>query len=261
MTDTITPPEAAPKPRAARAAKATEPETPKLPTDIGIIIPLIREELGAISKDDEATAGARFKYRGHDQIVNAIVPLFNKYGVYTTVEDELIRYEGRPAANNKWATAAVIAKRVTFWAPDGSNRSSLVVAESVDNGNKATGQAQTYAYRFALTQTFTIPTGEPDPDTLSGDFGTAGEVAAAPTRTQPTPPPAPAAEVDPEINALKQSIAAHLKAHGIETKEDVVAAGNKFFNGREGWGNNKGALTKWEKALVAGEVPEIGGKA
>lgn len=258
MTDEIVTTEEKPT-RAPRTTKTAKPTEPALPTDIGAIIPLIRAELGAISKDDEATAGAKFKYRGHDQIVNAIVPLFNKYGVYTTVEDELLRYEGRAAANNKWATASVIAKRVTFWAPDGSSRSSLVVAESIDNGNKSTGQAQTYAYRFALTQTFTIPTGEPDPDTLNGDFGVAGAEPTEPVRTQPTTARTPSTAVDPEINQLKVSIAEHLKAHGIVEKSDIEAAGIKFFNGREGWNNNKGALTKWNNALKAGEVPETGG--
>ena len=258
MTDQITPPAEEEKPkRAARAPKAaTEPE---LPTSIVAIIPRIREELGAISKDKEATAGARFSYRGHDEIVNAIVPLFNKYGVFTTVEDEHLVYQGREAANNKWATAAVIRKKVTFWAPDGSSVASTVVAESVDNGNKATGQAQTYAYRFALTQTFTIPTGEPDPDSLSGDFGAAGAKAETPTRTQPVAPAATVTTTNPEVEALKASIRDHLKAHGIEGREAITAAGTKFFNGRTGWESNVGALTKWDKALRAGEVPETGG--
>lgn len=254
MTDTITPPAEEEKPkRAARTPKATEPT---LPQNIVQIIPLIREELGAISKDKEATAGARFSYRGHDDIVNAIVPLFNKYGVFTTVEDKHLVYQGREAANNKWATAAVIRKKVTFWAPDGSSVSSTVVAESVDNGNKATGQAQTYAYRFALTQTFTIPTGEPDPDSLSGDFGAAGPKQEAPARTQPQRPAQ--GQVDNEVNELKRAIAEHLKPHGIEGPA-IQAAGKKFFNGREGWENNKGALGKWLSALTSGEVPETGG--
>ena len=254
MTDTITPPAEEKPKRATRTPKATEPE---LPQNIHAIIPAIREELGFISKDQQATAGAQFQYRGHDTIVNAIVPLLNKYGVFITVEDELLRYEGREAANKKWATASVIRKAVTFHAPDGSSVTSTVVAESIDNGNKSTGQAQTYAYRFALTQTFTIPTGEADPDSTSGDFGAAGESAPAPTRTQPTAT-IPRAN-DPEVEDLKASIADHLKAHGIEGREAITAAGNKFFNGREGWSNNKGALTKWQKALANGEVPETGG--
>jgi hypothetical protein len=260
MTDEITPPAEDKPKRAARSTKATDAAPPELPQNIIHIIPAIRVELGAISKDQQATAGATFAYRGHDQIVNAIAPLFNKYGVFTTVEDESVYYGGREAANKKWATASVIRKKVTFYGPDGSSVSSTIVAESVDNGNKATSQAQTYAYRIALTQTFSIPTGEPDPDSTSGDFGTAGEAAAAPVRTQPTAPAAAAPSApDGEVEALKASVAEHLKAHGIEGRDAIIAAGNTFFNGREGWGQNKAALTKWLKALESGEIPEKGG--
>lgn len=248
MTDQIEAPEEKPAPR-SRAAKATT----ALPQDIISIIPKIREELGAIGKNDEATAGARFKYRGHDEVVNAIVPLFNKYGVFTTVEDEHIHYEGRPAANAKWNTAALIRKKVTFWAPDGSNVSSTVVAESTDNGNKATGQAQTYAYRFALTQTFTIPTGEADPDSNAEDNPGAAEApAAAPAQ------PKAAAPSDDEIKALKGEIAAAYRAIGITTKEDIQAHGTAYFNGREGWDKSATPLRKLLAAIQAGEESAIG---
>lgn len=242
-----------PKPRASR--KATEPTEETLPRDIGTIIPLIREELGAIAKGQETEVGTRYKYRGHDEIINAIVPLMNKYGVYTTVEDELLKYKGRPAANNKWNTAAIISKRVTFWAPDGSSRTSTIVAESTDNGNKSVSQAQTYAERFAYTQTFTIPTGDADPDANAEDAPGAPTAEPAPSRTQPAAP-VTAAESD-EIVGLRDSIKAHLKEHGIEGKDPVLGAGLKFFNGREGFWENRGALTKWEKALKSGEIPEV----
>jgi hypothetical protein len=117
-----------------RAPRKTAEEV--LPQNIVGIIPLIRAELGVISKDDEPTAGTKFKYRGHDEIVNKIVPLFNKYGVFTTVEDESVYYGGREAGG-KYQTAAVIRKAVRFYGPDGSFVTSTVVAESLDMGNKA----------------------------------------------------------------------------------------------------------------------------
>lgn len=239
-------PEEKTPPKRATAAKA-----PVLPRDIITIIPLIRAELGAIGKDDEATAGAKFKYRGHDQVVNEIVPLFNKYGIFTTVEDEHLVYSGRPAANSKWATAAVIRKKVTFWAPDGSNVSSTIVAESVDNGNKATSQAQTYAYRIALTQTFTIPTGEPDPDSLSGDHGVADAPAPAPAQ-----PAIPGASSD--IKELRGAVAARYAVLGVTDKDEILAKGTKFFNGRSGWDENPTALNRLIAALDAGDTKVLG---
>lgn len=248
MTDTIEAPEVAPTTKRA-ATKA-----PPLPTSIFAIIPKIREDLGAISKDEETLVGTKYKYRGHDQIINAIVPLLNKYGVFTTVEDELLRYEGRAAANSKWNTAAVIRKKVTFWAPDGSSVTSTVVAESTDNGNKAVGQAQTYAERFAYTQTFTIPTGDADPDSNAEDAPGAPEPGTTQaTATQPTRP-APAATGDAEVESLKADITTLFKGRGVTDKDEIRKRGNKFFNGRENWTTQAVPLRKLKAALEAGEA-------
>lgn len=237
-------------PEAEKATTKRAPRAGALPKDIISIIPLIRQELGAIAKDDEPTVGTKYKYRGHDQIINAIVPLLNKYGVFTTVEDELLRYEGRPAANAKWNTAAVIRKVVTFWAPDGSSVSSTIVAESTDNGNKAVGQAQTYAERYAYTQTFTIPTGDADPDSNAEDAPGAPEAA-------PAQPVQPAAVSSDAVKDLKGEIAKAYAAIGIP-KENIAERGTAFFNGREGWDQNATALTKLLAAINSGDAKAIG---
>ncbi len=226
-----------------------------LPKDIISIIPRIRKELGAIAKEDEPEFGTKFKYRGHDQIINAIVPLLNKYGVFTTVDDELLRYEGRAAANNKWNTAAVIRKTVTFWAPDGSSVTSTLVAESTDNGNKALSQAQTYAERYAYTQTFTIPTGDADPDSNAED------APGAPEAVETVAPAQPAAKVvaPEEIVMLWEEIKANFKVIGVTDKADAIARGTQFFKGRENWTDNPVALNKLLTALEAGDPKVLGG--
>lgn len=249
MTDSIeTPTEEAPK-RAPRAAK-TASET--LPQSIIAIIPLIRAELGVIDKGEVTEVGTKFAYRGHDTIVNAIAPLFNKYGVFTTVEDESVFYGGRDVANSKYQTASVIRKAVRFYGPDGNFVTSTVVAESLDNGNKATTQAQTYAYRIALTQTFTIPTGDPDPDSNNEDSLGSAKAAPEPVKTQPANA-VKAAPADDEIKALKGDIAILFRGRGVTDKDEIVARGTKFFHGREGWDSNVVALNKLKKALEDGE--------
>jgi hypothetical protein len=245
MTDSIEAPEGAPKPRASRAKTAD----PALPTNIKAIIPLIREELGAVVKDQETLVGTKYKYRGHDQIVNAIVPLFNKYGLFTTVEDKLLKYSGRNAGT-KYATASLIAKKVTFWAPDGTWVASTIVAESVDYSNKATGQASTYAYRIALEQTFTIPTGEADPDSNAAEL----EPTSAPVQPKTQPVTQAAAGPSDEVKELRGAITILFKGRGVTEPKDVKARGEKFFNGREGWESNVGALNKLKKALEDGEA-------
>jgi hypothetical protein len=250
MTDQIETPTTEEKPtRAPRAAKA-----PALPQSIGKIIPLIRQELGSVGKDQKATGGgANYAYRGHDQIINAIVPLFDKYGVWVTVSDELIRYDGRNAGT-KYATHSVIREAVRFHAPDGSWAETTIVSESVDYGNKATGQAGTYAYRIAIEKTFTIPTNAPDPDAVNEEFPATAEAPVQPqAAAQPTAGPA----ADAEVKALKQEIAAAYSAIGI-AKEEIPERGTAFFNGRAGWDTNLTALGKLLAAIQAGEESAIG---
>lgn len=241
MTDEIIEPE-----KPARAPRKAAAKEEALPQSITAIIPLIRAELGAIAKDQKASGGgANYAFRGHDQIVNAIAPLFNKYGVFTSVEDTLLDYGGRNAGT-KYATHSVIAEKVTFHAPDGTSVSSTIVAESVDYGNKATGQAGTYAYRLALTKTFTIPTGEPDPDSTHEEF----EATGAPTQAaaQPTAPN----EATDAVKGLKGRVAELFAARGVD-KSEIPARGTAFFSGREGWDGNVAALNKLIKALENGE--------
>ena len=250
MTDQIEKPEEKPK-RAPRTAKATEPE---LARSIGEIIPQIREELGVLGKEEKATAGASYQYRGHDTLVNALAPLLNKYGVYTTVQDQFVKHEGR-AAGNKWVTTVVLLKSVTFHAPDGSSVTSSVLGESSDYSNKATNQAHTYAYRKAIEQTFTIPTGEPDPDSERIEF--------EPTTTAPATAPVAPAKPNPadeaaEINALMVEIGQLFEGAGVK-REEIRPRITKYFNGREGWDKSVTPLTRVRDALKRGE--DVGGDA
>ncbi len=249
MTDQIeTPTEEKPATkRAPRAAAKTE----ALPQDIGSIIPRIREDLGFVGKDQQTESGTRYNYRGHDQIVNAIVPLFDKYGVYTTVEDKPVFYEGRNAGT-KYVTAVQLIKAVTFWAPDGSSRTSTVLSESTDYSNKATGQAGTYAYRIALEQTFTIPTGRPDPDADASEQEPTQVLAQPQAAAQPS-----TAASDDAVKVLKQEIAAAYQVIGIP-KEKIPELGTAYFNGRAGWDSNAVALGKLLAAIQAGEESAIG---
>ena len=128
------------------------------------IIPLVREEVGVIRKAQEATGGARYKYRGTDTIINALAPVLNKYGVFTTVEDFDYNHTSTVTASNKVLTTATLLKKVTFYGPQGDSVYSICAGENSDYSDKATGGASTYAYRYALVQTFVLPTDEDDPD-------------------------------------------------------------------------------------------------
>lgn len=231
--------------------KTTEAEKP---TSITALIPLIREKVGAIAKDLTPESGNKYSYRSSDQIINAIVPVLNEYGVFTTVEDELLEHRTDTidkGTYKQYLTYAVLKETVTFHAPDGSTVSSTVVSESTDYSDKALGAAGTYAYRTALVKTFTIPTGD-DPEGQEKD--TRHAVSATPA--------AAVAAAAPNLDPIKSEIVGLLKANGTVDKalegealaKRVAELGSEFFDGRPGWNNAQPALEKWKASLSAGEV-------
>lgn len=222
-------------------AESKTTKTEALPQGIVQIIPRIREELGPIGKDQQAQGGARYKYRSADQIIDAVAPLLNKYGVLTTVEDTPIEFRQRDAANNKFVTSVLLSKKVTFYGPDGSSVSSTTLGESSDFSDKATGGASTYAYRYALVQTFTIPVEGSDPD---------GKYVEMPGSAQKAAPATPApknASVDP-VQAKRDELKAALrKAKLPDTGPAVVEYGNKIV-GDETFPDPKGTFGVWHKS-------------
>ena len=149
------------------------------------IIPKVREEVGAIRKDQQASGGARYTYRGTDAVINALAPVLNKYGVFTTVEDIDFHHESGVTASNKVLTTVTLRKRVRFYGPAGDFVESITAGENSDYSDKATGGASTYAYRYALVQTFVLPTDEDDPDAKYVEK----EAIAAPTTATVAPAP------------------------------------------------------------------------
>lgn len=122
----------------------------------------VMREIGAIGKDQKNQAQG-FKFRGIDQFVNALYPALVRNGVFMAPRalrheqeiKEVVRSNGKPGVDKHVS----IMMEYTFYAEDGS---SVVVgpipAEGLDSGDKATNKALSAALKYALIQTFSIPT-------------------------------------------------------------------------------------------------------
>lgn len=119
------------------------------------------KEIGSVGKDQKNVSQG-FKFRGIDQFVNALYPALTKHGVFMTTEvldeshelKEVERSSGKKAVDKHVS----IKMKYTFHAEDGSSVSSSVPAEGLDSGDKATNKALSAALKYALIQTFSIPT-------------------------------------------------------------------------------------------------------
>lgn len=206
------------------------------PKSIFEIIPLIREEVGAVRKDQQAAGGAKYTYRGADAVINAIVPALNKYGVFTTVEDSDYTHEER-VAGGKVVTIVTLKKRVTFYGPDGSSVSSEVYGENSDYSDKATGGASTYAYRYALLQTLMLPTDEPDSEAKEPIIR---DAPVQQTHVTPDPAKQRESEVQKGRAAIKK-LAAEKNIDYLELATEMKLPA--------GWGDDVSQLSTLFKAL------------
>ncbi len=122
----------------------------------------VMKEIGYVAKDQKNQAQG-FKFRGIDQFVNALYPALIKHGVFMTPRctseehqlQEVVRSSGK-AGYDKHVS---IMMEYDFFAEDGSKVTiGPIPAEGLDSGDKATNKALSAALKYALIQTFSIPT-------------------------------------------------------------------------------------------------------
>jgi hypothetical protein len=124
----------------------------------------VMAEVNAIGKGKTNTQQG-FKYRGIDDVYNALNPLLARQGLFCAPEVLSKTREERTNKNGTVLAFTCLRMRYTFWAPDGSSVSCVVEGEGMDSGDKSSNKAMAIAHKYALLQTFCIPTEDmKDPD-------------------------------------------------------------------------------------------------
>jgi hypothetical protein len=122
----------------------------------------VMRDIGSVGKDQKNQAQG-FKFRGIDQFVNSLYPALTKHGVFMAPRcvseqheiKEVTRSNGK-AGVDKHVT---ILMEYDFFAEDGSKVTvGPIPAEGLDSGDKATNKALSAALKYALIQTFSVPT-------------------------------------------------------------------------------------------------------
>jgi hypothetical protein len=136
-----------------------------------------------------------YKFRGIDDVYNALSPLLAKHGLCV-----LPRCTGRDVVERVTAKGTAIfyvtvcAEFDFVAAEDGSKHTVVTYGEAMDTGDKATNKAMSAAYKYACMQAFSIPTeGDNDADAqthevrsrgLSEDQSTGNALGMFPAATQ-----------------------------------------------------------------------------
>lgn len=138
---------------------------PAGPLSVHEAIAAVIRDLPAIGKDQRVTDGAKYMYRGIEQIKAALKPLLAQHGVHyaptsiVTVDDTT--YQSGSGAT--WQRVRlIVAYRI--WGPDGSWIDAVGRGEGADNSDKACNKAMTTAEKQVLGQVFCIADSDGDPD-------------------------------------------------------------------------------------------------
>jgi len=160
-------------------------------------ITAVMKSVEAVAKD-RTSKGEKFSfaYRGIDDVINALHEAFAAHGVFfipkviERTHTPVIGFDGKPRGLHH-----LLCVEFTFYAGDGSSVTSTVWGECIENGDKGTGKAMSYALKTALLQIFMIPTEDDskDPDSTNQEMFQQGrpQQQQRPQQQRPQQPQAP----------------------------------------------------------------------
>ena len=128
-------------------------ENPK--TYISIINTM--KSVGAVAKGEFNTYD-KYKFRGIDAVMNALGPAMRQNGIFCTPHVISHIQEARDSRKGEKLMYTIVHVEYTFYADDGSNVKADVYGEAMDRSDKSTNKAMSAAFKYALFQTFCIPT-------------------------------------------------------------------------------------------------------
>ena len=119
-----------------------------------------------ISKSNTTTGGAKFNFRGIDDVYNALSPIMAKHGLIVAPRYSDRAFVERKSSNGNSLFYITVTGHFDFISTvDGSKHTVTTFGEAIDSGDKGTNKAMAIAHKYALLQVFAIPTeGDNDPD-------------------------------------------------------------------------------------------------
>ena len=129
----------------------------------------ILKDVETIGKDRKADMGnaGKYNFRGIDDMYNSLHDTLAKHEVFIIPEilksdlqtqEKESTYNGQTKKSLQYSVLLTI--KFTFYTTDGSSVSAVGIGHALDTSDKATNIAQSSALKYALMQTFLIPTEE-----------------------------------------------------------------------------------------------------
>jgi hypothetical protein len=131
-----------------------------------------------INKNRTNSQGSGYKFRGIDDVYNALAPKLAEHGLCIiprmTSREQL---ERQSKAGGALFFTTVHAEFDFVSVEDGSKHTACTIGEAQDSGDKSTNKAMSAAYKYACFMTFCIPLeGTPDADESTVEVASAAEM-------------------------------------------------------------------------------------
>lgn len=131
----------------------------------------VMADIGAVGKNN-TNQFDKYKFRGIDDVMNALYPAMVKNHVFVTPEVLEAQREERASKDGKTMMYTILTIKYTFYTDDGSSVNCTVIGEAMDRSDKSTNKAMSAGFKYACFQTFCIPTEELiDSETESPEVG------------------------------------------------------------------------------------------
>jgi hypothetical protein len=128
--------------------------------EIHRLIPEVMKKLGAVGKHHR-NPQQNYEYRAIDDVMAALQPLMAEVGLYAYPVVQSISHEQVLIGMKKTPMMHVFGiVEYHLRAGDGSEVVTSAIAEATDTADKAGPKAMASALKYAMTQTFMVPTDE-----------------------------------------------------------------------------------------------------
>lgn len=174
-------------------------------------------DISAIAKD-KYNQQQDFKFRGIDDVMNALKPILTKNKIFTVPQVLEQTREIKVTAKGGELRYSLLKIAFRFYATDGSFIEAVTLGEGMDSGDKASNKAMAIAYKYALFQVFCIPTEEmTDPDGES--YETKHETETQKKPEQPQQPQQQSKPVENQTETPADYIKRECRNIGMDVQE------------------------------------------
>jgi len=197
---------------------------------VGLVYKKISSVASALSKDgikkDRVNQGQNFKFRGIDQVMNALSPILVEHGLVILPRCISRVCTERKSSSGGLLFCTTVEAEFDFIAiEDGSCHTVRTFGEAMDSGDKSTNKAMSAAYKYAAFQAFCIPTeGMPDADEETHEVDS-HQQRQAPRQSAPPkgPSPSPAPSKPDDIETMRATTSAYYVMHK-DAMDDPISA-------------------------------------